>query len=265
MLKYLFSLLFACNIFAQLPTETEINLIWDENSEPELAGYRVKAGPANGFYNKIVEIGLPAPQETCEGWRIYGTIEGLTVGEWYARIVSYDHDGEEFDYSGELTAKIRPVEFYYSNNNTDWILDKKTLIAFADSILECQPPRDPVLTTGGGDKYYKYVYLDEETDIFVTEPIISEPGIYLQWNTPDPDEEVISTSILKKVGGEWVFLPDTVLAPKASFRVTEAGEYAVVSVNIRGYHSEPSNSIVVTIENPNPDVPLALTNLRIKL
>ena len=80
----------------------EVRFEWDDNSEPDLAGYRLYRSDASGQYvygaaNAIAEI--PAGTET------YGPIV-LPIGTHYFVLTAYDTEGFESGPSNEATAIV---------------------------------------------------------------------------------------------------------------------------------------------------------------
>lgn len=74
-----------------------VKLIWDGNSEPDLAGYKVYIGTASRNYNSPVTIGIVSEYP----------LDGLGVGKWYIAVTAFDTAGNESAYSNEATyAKI---------------------------------------------------------------------------------------------------------------------------------------------------------------
>jgi hypothetical protein len=71
----------------------EVSLIWDANSEPDLAGYRLHYGIASGDYSSVVDVGN---QTTY-------TITGLDPAEtYYIAATAYSLSGLESGYSNEV-------------------------------------------------------------------------------------------------------------------------------------------------------------------
>ena len=89
---------------ADLPaTPPSINLIWNANPEPELAGYKVYYGTASGVYTQSVDIG----NQTA------ATLTNLSVGVTYFSVVTaYDAQRLESPPSVEISftpAALPPV------------------------------------------------------------------------------------------------------------------------------------------------------------
>jgi hypothetical protein len=72
-------------------------LIWDANSEPELAGYRAYYGTASGHYTQVIDVGnaISTP--------ISGLAEGST---YYFVVTAYDSAGFESEPSIEVTYAV---------------------------------------------------------------------------------------------------------------------------------------------------------------
>lgn len=71
----------------------EVSLVWDANSEPDLAGYNIYYGAASGDYSDSLDVG-----DVTEF-----TVTGLNHGgTYYFAATAYDRDGNESAYSEEL-------------------------------------------------------------------------------------------------------------------------------------------------------------------
>ena len=74
-------------------TVTQATLIWDPNSEPDLAGYKLHYGLASRSYDTTIDVGN---QTTY-------TITDLNVGEtYYIAATAYNTSGLESGYSNEV-------------------------------------------------------------------------------------------------------------------------------------------------------------------
>lgn len=86
--------------------EATINLTWDPNSEPDLAGYRVyESLTAGGPYSILKDVG------NVTTFTIKKTVPDGTATTLYYVVTAYDQSGLESDYSNEV--------------NTDKLLDFK--------------------------------------------------------------------------------------------------------------------------------------------
>lgn len=70
----------------------QVRLLWDANSEPDLAGYRLRMGSAPGKVERVIDVGL-ATNATV-------TITNLT----YFTLTAYNTAGLESDPSNEISA-----------------------------------------------------------------------------------------------------------------------------------------------------------------
>lgn len=90
-------------IFLAIPTlvyaET-VNLSWNANTEPDIAGYKIHVGTTSGTYGAPIDVGnvLTYPLN-------------LNAGTHYITITAYDSVGNESGYSYEIkyVAKIARV------------------------------------------------------------------------------------------------------------------------------------------------------------
>jgi len=72
----------------------EITLAWDQNSEPDIAGYRIYYGQESHSYTNVVDIGK---HTSC-------VIADLEDGEtYYFAATAYNTDGFESGYSNEIS------------------------------------------------------------------------------------------------------------------------------------------------------------------
>ncbi|MBI5967810.1 MAG: fibronectin type III domain-containing protein [Deltaproteobacteria bacterium] len=88
--------------------EGTINLAWDSNTEPDLAGYKVHYGTALGVYEKSIDVGMA----TQSNGTTYYTLTGLTKGQtYYIAVTAYDTSGNESDYSNEVNGPAKSFGF----------------------------------------------------------------------------------------------------------------------------------------------------------
>jgi hypothetical protein len=74
-----------------------VDLEWDPNTEPELAGYKIYWGTSNGNYTSSKDVGN---NTLC-------TIAGLNEGQtYYFAATAYDGDGNESGFSNQITYTI---------------------------------------------------------------------------------------------------------------------------------------------------------------
>lgn len=70
----------------------QVDLLWDPNSEPDLAGYRLRMGRAPGVVERVIDVGLVTNTTV--------TITNLT----YFTLTAYNTNGLESDPSNEISA-----------------------------------------------------------------------------------------------------------------------------------------------------------------
>jgi len=76
---------------------------WLQNTEPNLAGYKIYYGTASRTYTSNLDIGLPDPVDG----RIHGTVTDLvTETTYYFAATAYDSEGNESDYSDEIVYTV---------------------------------------------------------------------------------------------------------------------------------------------------------------
>ena len=74
-------------------TVTQATLIWDPNSEPDLAGYKLHLGPTSGNYDTVIDVGNLTTY----------TLTDLDVDEtYYIAATAYNTSGLESGYSNEV-------------------------------------------------------------------------------------------------------------------------------------------------------------------
>jgi len=75
----------------------EVRLEWNKNTESDLAGYRIYYGPASGSYEFSVDVGNSASS-------IISELETGTT--YYFAITAYDTNGNESEYSAEISYAV---------------------------------------------------------------------------------------------------------------------------------------------------------------
>jgi hypothetical protein len=74
----------------------DVTLVWDANTETDLAGYKVYYGTASRTYGTPIVIGT---QTTY-------TVTGLAPGTYYFAVTAYNTSGLESPFSNEVSATI---------------------------------------------------------------------------------------------------------------------------------------------------------------
>jgi hypothetical protein len=99
-----YALLFAlCALPLPAASAATVTLAWDQNLEPELAGYRIYWGTSSGNYTFSKDVGKVTT----------GTITGLDEGKtYYFSATAYDSSNNESDYSN-------PISFTVPFSDTD--------------------------------------------------------------------------------------------------------------------------------------------------
>lgn len=77
----------------------EAVLTWSPSFSENIIGYRVYAGNSSGVYDAPIGIGNQKEY----------TVTGLTDGTWYFAVTAVDIEGNESDYSNEVSKSIRPT------------------------------------------------------------------------------------------------------------------------------------------------------------
>ncbi|MFZ5770719.1 MAG: hypothetical protein ACOY4W_04760 [Thermodesulfobacteriota bacterium] len=72
---------------------------WSQNTETNLAGYKIYYGMASRDYTTFVDVGNPA----AVNGQVTATLSGFTAGEtYYFAATAYDTNSYESDYSNEV-------------------------------------------------------------------------------------------------------------------------------------------------------------------
>ena len=99
-----------------LSTDGPVDLDWNDNLEPDLAGYRVKRGLAAGGPYVDLQLGLLALSE-------FSDVSAKTGWFYYYVVTAEDSDGDESAPSGELAVAVASSpwinEIHYDNAGAD--------------------------------------------------------------------------------------------------------------------------------------------------
>ena len=74
----------------------EATLSWDQNTEPDLAGYKIYFGTSSGVYGTPIDAGV---QTTY-------TVTGLAISPYYFAVTAYNTAGNESAFSNEVTKTL---------------------------------------------------------------------------------------------------------------------------------------------------------------
>jgi len=86
-------------LFSSPVLAAHLNLAWNPNSEPDLAGYRIYYGTSPGHYTDLVDVGDAT----------FAQITGLSEEtEYFLSLTAYDIYGNESDFSVEVSAFASP-------------------------------------------------------------------------------------------------------------------------------------------------------------
>lgn len=121
MIKKILSGVILC-VICYLPTpasygqEIGHGVMWDANTESNLAGYKLHYGQASGDYTVHIDAGNVLEY-------VFFTNPAITNGSYYFAATAYDTDGEESGYSNELyiavdiTAEVTPLDGILDNDS----------------------------------------------------------------------------------------------------------------------------------------------------
>lgn len=90
----IFTVLLSCIPYVNA---AEITLAWDQNSEPDIAGYRIYYGEESRSYTHVVDVGN---YNSCV---IADLEDGIT---YYFAATAYNTSGYESDYSNEISNAV---------------------------------------------------------------------------------------------------------------------------------------------------------------
>ena len=110
---------------------TDVSLAWDPSTSPNISGYKLYIGNAPRTYNDSITLGN---QTTY-------TVTGLDSGTWYFTVTALDTNGNESNFSNEVSQTINPTEPPGANCNIngDSSVDALDLQALANVILGLSP------------------------------------------------------------------------------------------------------------------------------
>lgn len=94
------SQLAACNANCEAPRRS-LTLMWNANTESDLAGYRVYCGTASGVYDVVRAIAVP--QTMTPSYTVTGLAAGTT---YYCAVTAYDTANNESPFSNEVTKEM---------------------------------------------------------------------------------------------------------------------------------------------------------------
>lgn len=90
----------AVQAFGQVAIHETVRVVWDPNSEPDLAGYRVRAGTNSGHPLWVRDLGLTTN----------ATIAVSNHPQLFVTITAYNESGLESDPSNEIRIGGRPEQ-----------------------------------------------------------------------------------------------------------------------------------------------------------
>lgn len=97
--------------YAGIAGAVEVSLVWEANTEPDLAGYKIHYGMTPGYYDYTVDA----------GYKTTFTLVGLQQGRtYYISATAYDYFGNESGFSEELVLEL-PVgdDLLFSDDFSD--------------------------------------------------------------------------------------------------------------------------------------------------
>jgi hypothetical protein len=136
--------------FSQILWAADVRLVWDANTEPNLAGYRVYYGTAPRTYGPPINLGNVTSH----------TLTGFTAGQTYFfAVTAYNSLNQESDYSMEAAAVIQ-------NLRTGWNLISAPALMSSSAIIDFLSP-----LSGLYEKVYAYVSSDSADPWKMFDPV----------------------------------------------------------------------------------------------
>lgn len=123
----LFKAIFYCWLGALLTVPLfagSVSLAWDPSASSGVTGYRVYYGNSSRKYITFESIGIASTY----------TVLGLTPGVWFFAVTAYDGNGNESDYSNEVST-IVPSATNRCDVNSDGAVNALDLQIVSKSIL----------------------------------------------------------------------------------------------------------------------------------
>jgi hypothetical protein len=103
---------------------TDVSLAWDASVTPEVTGYKVYYGNSSGIYGAPITIGNLTTY----------TVTGLSAGTYYFAVTAIDAQGNESDFSNEVS-QIVGTSAENCNLNGDEAINVLDLQLLANVIL----------------------------------------------------------------------------------------------------------------------------------
>ena len=75
----------------------QVSLVWNPNTEPDLAGHKIYSGPSSGNYDSVNDVGNQT------SYTIQNLVEGQT---YYIAVTAYDTFNSESGYSAEVAYTV---------------------------------------------------------------------------------------------------------------------------------------------------------------
>src|SRR5262249_10319851 len=86
-----------CSVATPSPAAQNVNLAWDPNAAPNIAGYRVYSGVSSGVYTQQLEVG------TSTSVIVSNLVEGAT---YFFTVTDYDSSALESSRSNEVSYTV---------------------------------------------------------------------------------------------------------------------------------------------------------------
>jgi len=115
-MRALWALLFCVSAYA-----ADVPLVWDPNSETDLAGYKVYWGTASGVYGAPVTLpGTPSAPTY--------TVSNLTPGTYYFAVTAYNTAGLESGFSNEVSTTISSLSGDLNGDGAVNVMDLQSMV-----------------------------------------------------------------------------------------------------------------------------------------
>ncbi len=119
---------------------TDVSLAWDPSVSPNISGYKVYVGNSSRSYGSPITIGNQTSY----------TVTGLGSGSYFFAVTAFDADGNESDFSNEVSQIIGSSSGPNCNVNGDGSVNVLDLQALANVILGISPSSPSYDLNGDG-------------------------------------------------------------------------------------------------------------------
>ena len=188
-LAIILTLLVTCPLLVATAHAADVTLAWDENTESDVAGYKVYYGIESGTYTTIIDVGTHI---TC-------VISDLTAGvTYYFAVTAYNISGQESDYSDEISHTV-PNASPVANAGPDQTVNEGTTVTLNGA--NSSDPDDGIATYQWTQTNGPAVTLSDSTNVSptFTTPDVDQDGAALTFRltvTDNGEQQATDTCIV---------------------------------------------------------------------